>query len=140
MDSYVIQALMKYADPIDVVESDTRVQPHDAAPFILEDEYLLAGQVDGSSGSTTTTNKTCSTALTLSVPSPPSTWRSPTMRPSAGSTGTSLQRHLSSIAIIEFVRHVLRPIVAGRDSTERRNHRRVTTVGGRPDGYAQYLE
>ncbi len=43
MDPYVIQALMAYTGPIEVPELDTTVPPADAAKFILEDQYILAG-------------------------------------------------------------------------------------------------
>jgi len=43
MDPYVIQALMAYTGPVAVPELGVTVGPQDAAQFILEDQYVLAG-------------------------------------------------------------------------------------------------
>jgi hypothetical protein len=43
VDPYVIQALMQYTGPIEVPELGVTVQPDAAAQFILEDQYVLAG-------------------------------------------------------------------------------------------------
>ncbi len=43
VDPYVIQALMKYTGPIEVPELGVTVKPKDAAQFILQDQYVLAG-------------------------------------------------------------------------------------------------
>ena len=43
MDPYVLQALMAYTGPIEVPELGVTVEPDSAAEFILEDQYLLAG-------------------------------------------------------------------------------------------------
>ena len=43
MDPYVIQALMAYTGPVTVPELGVTVGPEDAAQFILEDQYVLAG-------------------------------------------------------------------------------------------------
>lgn len=43
MDPHVVQALMAYTGPIEVPELGTTVEPANAAKFILEDQYLLAG-------------------------------------------------------------------------------------------------
>ena len=43
MDPYVLQALMAYTGPVAVPEFDLTLAPEDAATFILEDQYVLAG-------------------------------------------------------------------------------------------------
>ena len=43
IDPYVVEALMKYTGPIDVPELGVTVAPDNAAKFILEDQYVLAG-------------------------------------------------------------------------------------------------
>ena len=43
VDPYVIEALMRYTGPIPVPELDVVVGPEDAAEFILERQYVLAG-------------------------------------------------------------------------------------------------
>lgn len=43
LDPYVIQELMQFTGPIEVPALGVTVQPDDAAQFIIEDQYLLAG-------------------------------------------------------------------------------------------------
>jgi hypothetical protein len=43
LDPYVVQELMQFTGPIDVPELGVTVEPDDAAQFIIEDQYLLAG-------------------------------------------------------------------------------------------------
>ena len=43
IDPYVVEALMKYTGPIEVPELGVTVTPDNAARFILEDQYVLAG-------------------------------------------------------------------------------------------------
>lgn len=43
LDPYVVEALMQYTGPIEVPEFGVTVTPGDAAQFIIEDQYLLAG-------------------------------------------------------------------------------------------------
>lgn len=43
LDPYVIQELMQFTGPIEIPELGVTVHPNDAAQFIIEDQYLLAG-------------------------------------------------------------------------------------------------
>jgi hypothetical protein len=74
MDPYVIQALMQYTGPIPVPEFDLTVQPEDTAQFILEDQYILAGD-EGNSGRIdalgTLGDQVISRLLGGSLPEPP---------------------------------------------------------------------
>ena len=80
MDPYVIQALMKYTGPIDIAEFGVTVAPDNAAQFILEDQYLLAAEDDGSGNIDnvervdalgTLGDEVISSLLTGSLPKPP---------------------------------------------------------------------
>ena len=74
MDPYVIQELMRYTGPIPVPEFDLTVQPKDVAQFILEDQYVLAGD-DGYSERVdalgTLGDEVISRLLSGSLPEPP---------------------------------------------------------------------
>jgi hypothetical protein len=74
MDPYVIQALMRYTGPIPVPEFDLTVQPKDAAQFILEDQYVLAGDEGNSEridALGTLGDEVISRLLSGSLPEPP---------------------------------------------------------------------
>lgn len=43
MDPYVVAALMEYTGPVELAEFGVTVQPDEAAQFILEDQYVIAG-------------------------------------------------------------------------------------------------
>jgi hypothetical protein len=74
MDPYVIQALMRYTGPVPVPEFDLTVQPKDAAQFILEDQYILAGNEGNSEridALETLGDEVISRLLSGSLPEPP---------------------------------------------------------------------